>query len=342
MEFSKLNLGQASLVKKEVDMVVQKLNELAANNPSNLHSDDNNNLTNGSIPVINYQNYKQKLLSSIQHRIDELEQFYLSNSDDERAVLFEKERLRMRKILQSYLSQQSSSSNSSGGILGSTPRGGGVGGFDNRSMASGGTGSKNQHSANYGQNLSTTANSHNVAHNTSTHDGAMHVDTSLTVNRRGEDMMRSNLSPNSQLLSTTRRSPGQQPIYDWEDRSEKPSRSVLQIDDNAFEPTSRPGFYKRVSSSTKKGSEMDSSNPDEDERQISDKYLDFQIVLTQDEITALASRRKKERDDKKLMKSQAAATSVHSSVPYVDPRRIKLEMLRPGHPDRWLHPEGMR
>lgn len=41
-------------------------------------------------------------LSMLQRRIDDLEAFYIANVDDERSVLFEKQRLRLRKLLSEY------------------------------------------------------------------------------------------------------------------------------------------------------------------------------------------------------------------------------------------------
>ena len=42
------------------------------------------------------------LRGSIERRTDELEAFYVRASDDERAVLFEKQRLKLRKLLHEY------------------------------------------------------------------------------------------------------------------------------------------------------------------------------------------------------------------------------------------------
>lgn len=43
-----------------------------------------------------------ELRTSIERRIDDLEAFYVDNVDDERAVLFEKQRLKLRKLLHEY------------------------------------------------------------------------------------------------------------------------------------------------------------------------------------------------------------------------------------------------
>ena len=42
------------------------------------------------------------LRASIEGRIEDLEAFYLRNVDDERSVLFEKQRLKLRKLLHEY------------------------------------------------------------------------------------------------------------------------------------------------------------------------------------------------------------------------------------------------
>ena len=46
------------------------------------------------------------LRATIERRIDDLESFYLAHVDDERSVLFEKQRLKLRKLLHEYDSVQ--------------------------------------------------------------------------------------------------------------------------------------------------------------------------------------------------------------------------------------------
>jgi hypothetical protein len=70
------------------------------------------------------------------------------------------------------------------------------------------------------------------------------------------------------------------------------------------------------------------------------KYVDFQIVLSQDELVALAARKKQERLDSKSYKSQFSAQSVHISVPYVDPCR--RHVFRQDTPEKWVDPSGMK
>eukprot|EP01032_Pedospumella_encystans_P022276 gene22276-25242_t len=82
MDWQKLDLAKASVLKREVDVALQRVYD-----------------TN---PDVN----KSKLYSAIQYRIQELENFCAKNSQDERIILFEKERLRLRKAHQSQTSSR--------------------------------------------------------------------------------------------------------------------------------------------------------------------------------------------------------------------------------------------
>lgn len=270
MDWTKLDLFQASVIKKEVDLVFDKLEEL--NQPG-------------------FEGARNQLLISIQNRIQELENFYLRNQDDDRASLFEKERLRLRQAIQPYLSFISR---------------------DNRSLAA---------SEHNDRSLSTSATGtrmNNLDRNSLTQ--------SVKMTLKSSAISVSNRSSASQSASK-KATPSVSNIYAWEDGSVKPQRKEIYLEDFCYHPSTTPGFYNRMVA--------------EDESKdlvISDKFIDFQIVLTQEEITTLAARKKAEKPDIKLAKSQAAATSVHLSTPYVDPKRIINDMLRPGHPDRWVQP----
>jgi hypothetical protein len=121
-----------------------------------------------------------------------------------------------------------------------------------------------------------------------------------------------------------------QPIYSWEEKSDKIARDEIVIDGISFVPTTMPGFYGRQ------------FEDGESEGFLSDRFIDFQIILTQEEVTTLAARRKAEKQDVKLVKNLAAATSVHTATPYFESKRVVQDMLRPGQPDRWIHPDGMK
>jgi hypothetical protein len=275
MDWQKLDLTKASVVKREVDVVMQKLSDIS-NGTSNLSD-----------------NAKANFFSSVQERIQELENFYLLNTDDERAILFEKERLRLRKALQPFHSTRES-----------------------KSVAA----SEKSISAATSSLRLEKANSFN------------NINKSLPLSQSQIRLNQPTLSPTpgetlnfGQSPTASRRSPmgPDKKIYGWENGKEKSQRGNITLENFSYEPTSTPGFYSRQL-----------ENLDVDEM---DKFIDFQIVLTQEEMTALAARKKAQKLDGKLHKSQAAALSVHAATPYVDPKRIAAEMLRPGHPDRWIH-----
>lgn len=139
-------------------------------------------------------------------------------------------------------------------------------------------------------------------------------------------------------------------IYSWEDSAARPPREPLFIDGVQFEPTDAKGFYRRMLSVVP---ESEPANDEEyfqlqqqAEKQadftLSDKFVDFQIALTQEEFMTLAARRKAERVDVKLHRNQASAKSVHSSTPYIEQRRIVKQLYRPANPDKWVDPAGIR
>lgn len=90
---------------------------------------------------------------------------------------------------------------------------------------------------------------------------------------------------------------------------------------------------------------MRSSHPEDHddlgEEKEREKYVDFQVVLTAEELATLAARRRADRRDVKLDKNQAAAASPLVSVPYVEPRRVREALLRPDQPEKWINSSGI-
>ena len=142
-------------------------------------------------------------------------------------------------------------------------------------------------------------------------------------------------------VSSSKKSPSKQPLYAWEDPNGGNKHGAIVIENNMFVPTSVNGFYDRVDNNRSSYS-LNDPNGGLPVAPLSDKYCDFQIVLTHEELTTLASRKKADRPDAKLHRSQAASMSVHSTTPYVDSRRIQKSLMRPDNPEKWIHPEGMR
>eukprot|EP01031_Cornospumella_fuschlensis_P033707 gene33707-40780_t len=283
MEWQKLDLSKASLVKKEVDTVLARLAEIATN-PGDID--------------------RSALVSTVQNRIQELENFYLKHSDDERAILFEKERLRLRKGLQPFYGSSSKDNRS---VSASET-------FE-RSVHDGGSASKPQDKLSVSQLSRSNSRLHNSAIKS---PRSTLWDAAATSGKS---------TPGKSTNKAGSLSPGQ--IYAWEERSEKPVlRDTIELNGVTFDPSPVTGLYSR---------RMDRG---EESELVSDRFIDVQIVLTQEELATLAARKKAQKPQTKLFKNQQASTSVHTAVPYIDPSRIKRDMLRPGHPDRWLGSES--
>jgi len=81
MEWCKLDIRKASVLKKEVDLALLSLQQA--------EGDDKR---------------RAALLGAFRERIDDLEEFRSQYDSDERSILFEKERLRLRKVVQDSIS----------------------------------------------------------------------------------------------------------------------------------------------------------------------------------------------------------------------------------------------
>lgn len=142
-------------------------------------------------------------------------------------------------------------------------------------------------------------------------------------------------------VASSKKSPSKLPQYAWEDPNSGQKHGAIVIDNAMFVPTPTNGFYDRQDNSRSSYS-LNEPSGGLPMAPLSDKYCDFQIVLTLEELTTLASRKKADRPDVKLHRSQAASMSVHTSTPYVESRRIQKSLMRPDNPEKWIHPEGMR
>jgi len=111
-------------------------------------------------------------------------------------------------------------------------------------------------------------------------------------------------------------------IYDWEDG--RKLRGKIQVDDDSFVPTSVAGVYVREDGM--------------DQMPSSEKWIDVKVVLDQDELKTLASRKKALKRVQKMGLASSNFVSVQSSTPYIDQRRIVKETYRPDHPEKWLNP----
>ena len=263
---------------------------------------------------------------------------------DERIILFEKESLRLRKGVQAYVNTTTSSST--------------------MSITTNSVSKSNSTTGIQGYSRSTTATNHSIDNNTTQAiaNNNSHINLSTPLQRKAyattvitssqpyhpkHNANTSNISTNSVTGSITKKtgSPNgastaaRNTIYEWEGQSESDRRmqarqTALIVDHLTYCPSATNGFYRRT---------------DEHEEQFDniasdDKFIDFQIILTKDEISALAARKRSLQihTDKVLHKSTAASKSVHAATPYIDQYRITKELMRPNKPEKWVHPTGLR
>lgn len=93
MEWQRLDIRKASILKKQVDLGLGALKTAVNDGDANTRS---------------------ALIQSFLVQIDEIEEFRSMNDSDERSILFERERLRLRKAVQEYSAQSAGGGTPSG------------------------------------------------------------------------------------------------------------------------------------------------------------------------------------------------------------------------------------
>eukprot|EP01035_Chromulina_nebulosa_P036193 gene36193-48732_t len=142
-------------------------------------------------------------------------------------------------------------------------------------------------------------------------------------------------------------SPSQQPakIYTWESTEGGRSaqqRQPIEVDGVIFDPSSTEGFYsRRTNQHPVEGRDGEGDAAFSEYTSFNSKYMDFQVILTNEELTALAARKRADRRDIKSDKSQAASASPLTASPYIEPRRIRDALLRPDQPEKWIGSAGI-
>ena len=226
---------------------------------------------------------------------------------DERSILFERERLRLRKAV-----QESTSS----------------------SIANG------QNNTNDGTNDAFKGAAGGA------HKNAYQTMKTPEVSARGaaaNSSLRKN-SPEKERSSITTPAPSipQSPskkIYAWEEKESSSAdqikeRSTLVIDGANFVPAKEAGIYLRDNELTADVGLGTKENL---------KSMDMFVVLTADEINLLASRMLHSKaKDKSIFKNAYSQMGVQHSTPYVDPSRVMAGLLRPEQPQKWVDKNSLR
>lgn len=218
-------------------------------------------------------------------RIDELEEFYLANDDDERAVLFEKQRLRLRRALQT--AQQAAKPDKAPGAStpSRTPRG------KDRTMPR-------------------TAATPVAASPAYQETAVKKTPISGSKGKAGASAPSSNKKKSKKLVS---------PLYAWERPKEDSenanlSRRPVITEHGQFNPSDRiRGFYEQQ------------------HQEVSNKYVDFQIILSELEYQELLAKRRAQKARGEAMdrqKQEPDSQFLFSSMPYVDANRVETSLYR--------------
>jgi hypothetical protein len=124
------------------------------------------------------------------------------------------------------------------------------------------------------------------------------------------------------------------PIYEWEEGKKSNNNNpniakISYLDDAQYQSTTSQGVYARVPYDAEEENYISSAI-----EQTNNLFIDFQLVLTKEELITLAARRRSYRADTQLYKNIASAASPLVSTPYVESQRIF--QLRPNQPDKWI------
>ena len=219
---------------------------------------------------------------------------------DERSILFDKQRLRLRRAIQSI---------ATGAVVAGARK---------------------------GPALETTAGKTVVPPSTPvSHRDSVSRTPGGAVGRQVTNSKSSKRSPASSVMSV-------QPLYAWEmanhggtGDSSAIIRERVNTDAASYIPSSSLGIYVN-------------DTVDADSSATSDALIDFQVVLSPEEFLVFVSRRRnavaeKKHSERFLDKSkQAESSSLTASTPYVDPKRIQKELMRPPQPHKWVDQSGFK
>ena len=119
------------------------------------------------------------------------------------------------------------------------------------------------------------------------------------------------------------------PIYKWEGSDGvKKDRTEIEVNDKVYVPSSENAVYVQ----------HDGKNVG---KGVENQFIDFQVVLTKEEMETLAARRKKllktatanvkntssVNSNSHVIKSHVASMSINATLPYVDPKRVQQELF---------------
>lgn len=147
--------------------------------------------------------------------------------------------------------------------------------------------------------------------------------------------------PNTSTRNQSATSPGSRkstskaaPIYAWEtEATNKTGQDHMIMDDAYYAASNIIGLYTRMPLNDQEDELINAST------EANNLYVDFQIVLSKEEIITLAARKKSYREDNVIDKNIAAGASANVSTPYVEPKRVLI--FRPTEQDKWIDQRGL-
>mmetsp|Transcript_1758 Transcript_1758/g.1767 ORF Transcript_1758/g.1767 Transcript_1758/m.1767 type:complete len:389 (+) Transcript_1758:35-1201(+) len=379
MEWSKLDLKKASVLRKEVDNALRLITQA-------VEKDDQNTL--------------ELLIQSIKLRSNEIEEFYAQNEDDDRAILFEKQRLRLRRSIQGLLpdspikgpvtpgipntpeihpnqqqqqQQQQQQTLLSQQTTNPTPK------RPSPTRSLGGSSVQSNNSK-----LNTKKKQSNPAHPPPMRAGSIST-------------LKSPHPSASTLLQTQSPAISKKPLYSWEvasdfDDSEASSgyypavlrERIYTVDYGSFIPSDKRGVYIRENNETdeldnnseysdfphtpylskqsstsplKRSTSYTSPSPNSPHTTNTPQgYLDVQIVFSENEFNAFILRKNltlknKNFKSKIILEKHASKYTdakckeskfLRTQTPYIDNKRILKELYRPEQPNKWIDNKGFQ
>lgn len=254
---------------------------------------------------------------------------------DERAILFEKQRLRLRKAFQSV--SMPSHSPAPGSVQISLNRAGGTYSPDAPPLTMAALNSSISSGREFDIGGSTAQSGEQFMLYSQARSSASGGGVGRGVPGTSLDEFSSTSAINFKLMGSTKKGPPPPaPIYAWEvsSSSARTGRRKLVLDGMHFLPTDLPGMYAREDEVDADIGELVT---------LPEKFVDFQIILTADEISALISRtRIASRSDIHDPKNAMMASSVHAAHPFVDSTRLMQDYFRTKKPEKWVHRGDLR
>ena len=281
MEWQKLDIRKASVLKKQVDLGLQALKTAIGERDTARRS---------------------SLIQSFLVQIDEIEEFRSMNDSDERSILFERERLRLRKAVQENAAP--------------------VGAAASQSQSAG----------------SLTARKSLAAQRNP--DGSYKNTAGVSFDEEGAESPTSRSQRGGSSPGKEPTAPAN--IYAWENGNvKKPKRRPIAIEGTVFAPSETDGVYVKDDESAQEelAAAEESKTPADTQDKYIDMYF---VLTAEEVSTLASRLQHNKSHDKQIFKNAGSAAGVQHTTPYVDNARIQNMLYRETHKERWTGAGDLR